>query len=196
LSRRSPHSSDARIPSRVRTSVGPWRWSALALAVALLMAFKPPVWSRTEELAGTIVLSPGESASLRIRTAMENDRGVATWEVGLGIVRLSVSGDDSPDSGGPVVNVSGQVEGEAASTCDQTWEDPDTGTSVWNDCDVEATCPDGASTCEAVVEFHLLSTSDAPVTVDWVASARVDGALGCAGNPDKVEASLELETLD
>ncbi len=183
------------VHDRARKNTGPWRSWALALAALSGLAFKPPVWSRTETLTGTMVLSPGEPAHLRIRTAMENDRGVDTWEVGLEVVGLLSSGDGTGASGGGEVRVSGQVEGDPGSSCEKSWEDPDTGASVWNDCDVAATCTADAPSCEAVVEFQLLSTSDAVVTVDWVVSARVDGALGCGGNPDKVEASLKLEAL-
>jgi hypothetical protein len=128
---------------------------------------------------------------------MENERGEDTWDVGLRIVGLSASGGSTDSGDHAVLHVSGQVEGDPASTCEEAWEDPDTGTFAWDHCWVSVNCPDGSSSCEAVVEFQLLSTSDASVTVDWVVRAAIQGSMGCCcASPDNVEASLELEVLD
>lgn len=197
MSRKNQHLSDPGVRPRERTGAIPWRSVALVLAAATVIGFQPAPWIQTEDLAGTTVLAPGEQASLRIWSAMENDRGEDTWGVSLRIVGVSASGGSTDSSDHAVLHVSGQVEGDPASTCEEAW-DPDTGTFASNYyCRVEAICPDGSSSCEAVVVFQLLSTSDASVTVDWVVRAAIQGSMGCnCASPDNVEASLELEVLD
>lgn len=173
------------------------RGPALALVALLWFACKAGVWDEWEHLEGQTVLNPGEPVALRIRMAMANDQDVDGWSVDLHMIELFASEDDSAVEEIQVVRVTGQVVvGATGDTCEEVWGDSDTGTALMNDCYVPAGCPNGASSCEAVVEFQMLSTSDTPVTVEWVVYANVSGPLGCRGDPDEVDASLEVEALD
>lgn len=199
MSRRDPNRSAPRVEARRGAGDSRRRAWALVFAAAVGMAFKLPYWGLVQDLDGTIVLSPDEPASLRFRTAMENELGVSYWWVGLRVNGLSGAGGGSTVGGGLGVRVNGQVVGDTTRTCEIEIEreDSDTGAPEWIFCDLELTCADGASSCEAVVEYQLQAIGDAPVTVEWAVRAGVDGATsGCCQRPDEVEGSVDVELLD
>ena len=181
---------------RGRIGSGRIRVFALALVALLSLAPKRGVWLDAERVTGQTMLDPGESVVLRFQSAMANDQLQDFWWVDFQVVGLSTAEGATTADEVRVQTTGRVVEGTTDGSCEEVLEYTDTNSIAFNLCYLELRCPGGAASCEAVVEFQMLSRSDASVTVEWMVNASVSGPdPGCACHADDVEASVTLEVL-